>query len=98
MSGDGTSQEQARATENGERPFESAPTPPFATAQLRCARVAGAGVQESKKRQRLPAPGPTSQCERFREAIAAKVEAGLSAVRIFQAAKGDRREWHELNT
>jgi transposase len=30
------------------------------------------------------APGPPSQCERFRETIAAKVEAGLSAVRIFQ--------------
>ena len=29
-------------------------------------------------------PGPPSQCERFRETIAAKVEAGLSAVRIFQ--------------
>jgi hypothetical protein len=35
-------------------------------------------------RERSPR-GPPSQCERFRESIAAKVEAGLSAVRIFQA-------------
>ncbi len=34
--------------------------------------------------KRAIAPGPASQCERFRETIAAKVEAGLSAVRIFQ--------------
>jgi transposase len=34
--------------------------------------------------KRASTPGPASQCEQFRETIAAKVEAGLSAVRIFQ--------------
>jgi len=34
--------------------------------------------------KRASTPGSASQCEQFRETIAAKVEAGLSAVRIFQ--------------
>ena len=39
--------------------------------------------------KRASTPGPASQCEQFRETIAAKLEAGLSAVRIFQDLVGE---------
>jgi len=84
-SGEATSGGQPALTENSELPLECAPTPPLRDGTFEvCPEPRGAGVHELKKSQRLPAPGPASQCEPFRELITGKLEAGLSAVRIYQ--------------
>jgi transposase len=80
-----TSQGQTPLAETSELPLECAPAPPLRDGTFEvCPESQGAGVHESNKRQSWPAPGPASQCEPFRELITGKVEAGLSAVRIYQ--------------
>jgi len=85
--------------QKAELPLEGAPTPPLRDGTFGvCPESRGAGIQETKEghpaeergvsslpvQNNKASPGPFSQCEPFRELIAAKVEAGLSAVRIFQ--------------